>query len=149
MARSLWSSIQKPLHHRRSLRPYPINVSDESGRNEIYLRRFSPGSAAAGADTGGKWQVSYGGGLWPQWSKDGKELYYLTPDNKVMAVAVSTNQVFRAGAAKLLFQAPPQAGGTFGDYTANGKRFLFLAPAQQTGQAPFNVVLNWQEGLKN
>ena len=123
-------------------------VSDESGRNEIYLRRFSPGSAAAGADTGGKWQVSYGGGLWPQWSKDEKELYYLTPDNKVMAVAVSTNQVFQAGAAKLLFQAPPQAGGTFGDYTADGKRFLFLAPAQQTGQAPFNVVLNWQTGLK-
>ena len=126
-------------------------LSDESGHDEIYVRRFSPDSteAATGADTGGKWQVSYGGGEWPQWSKDGKELYYLTPDNKVMVVAVSANPVFQAGAAKLLFQAPPQAsGGTFGDYTVDGKRFLFLAPAQQTGQAPFNVVLNWQEGLK-
>jgi Tol biopolymer transport system component len=126
-------------------------VSDESGHDEIYVRRFSPDStaAAAGADTGGKWQVSYGGGQWPQWSKDGKELYYLTLDAKVMAVAVSTNPVFQAGAAKLLFQAPPQAsGGTFGDYTVDGKRFLFLAPAKQTEQAPFNVVLNWQAGLK-
>jgi hypothetical protein len=43
--------------------------------------------------------------------------------------------------------APQQAGFTDGNYTVDGKRFLFLAPAEQTGQAPFTVVLNWQAGL--
>jgi eukaryotic-like serine/threonine-protein kinase len=124
--------------------------SDESGRNEIYVRRFSPDSTAAASDTGAKWQVSYGGGTDPRWSADGKELYYMTPDWKLMAVEVTTNPVFQAGAAKLLFQAPqqPSVSVTEGDYTVDGKRFLFLAPVGQTAQAPFTVVLNWQAGLK-
>jgi eukaryotic-like serine/threonine-protein kinase len=123
-------------------------VSDESGRNEIYVRTFSPDSTAAASDTAGKWQVSYGGGTDPRWSADGKELYYMTPDWKLMAVEVTTNPVFQAGAAKLLFQAPQQTSVTVGDYTVDGKRFLFLAPAGQTAPAPFTVVLNWQAGLK-
>jgi Tol biopolymer transport system component len=122
--------------------------SDESGRYEIYVRRFSSDSPAAASDTGGKWQVSYGGGQEPRWSADGKELYYMTPDWKVMAAEVTTNPVFQAGTPKLLFQAPQQASTTVGDYTVDGKRFLFLAPVEQTGQAPFTVVLNWQAGLK-
>jgi hypothetical protein len=72
----------------------------------------------------------------------------MTPDWKVMAVEVTTNPVFQAGTPKLLFQAPQQPSFTVGDYTVDGKRFLFLAPAEQTGQAPFTVVLNWQSGLK-
>jgi hypothetical protein len=118
-------------------------VSDESGRYEIYVRRFSPEPAAEDSDTGGKWQVSYGGAHEPQWSADGKELYYLTLDWRVMVVQVSTNPVFKAGTPKLLFQAPQQPDPTVGDYTVDGKRFLFLAPTEQTGQAPFTVVLNW------
>jgi Tol biopolymer transport system component len=122
--------------------------SDESGRYEIYVRRFSPDSTAAASDTAAKWQVSYGGGTDPRWSTDGKELYYITPDWKLMAVEVTTNPVFQAGTAKLLFQAPQQPSVTVGDYTVDGKRFLFLAPEGQTAQAPFTVVLNWQAGLK-
>jgi len=66
----------------------------------------------------------------------------------VAAVEVTNNPVFQAVTPKLLFQAPPQPGVTVGDYTVDGKRFLFLAPVEQTGQAPFTVVLNWQAGLK-
>ncbi len=125
-------------------------VSDESGRNEIYVRTFSPDSTAVASDTAGKWQVSYGGGTDPRWSADGKEFYYMTPDWKLMAVEVTINPVFQAGAAKLLFQAPPQRSVTAGEYTVDGKRFLFLAPTQQgsQAQAPFTVVLNWQAGLR-
>ncbi len=123
-------------------------VSDESGGNEIYVRKFSPDSSAEGSDTGGKWQVSYGGGVEPRWSADGKELYYLTSDWKVMVVEVSTSPAFQAGTPKLLFQAPRQFERTVGDYTVDDKRFLFLAPAEQTAQAPFNVVLNWPSLLK-
>jgi eukaryotic-like serine/threonine-protein kinase len=120
--------------------------SDESGRDEIDVREFSPDSTAG--DAGGKWQVSYGGGTEPRWSADGKELYYMTLDWKLMAVDVTTKPTFQAGTPKLLFQAPPQSEATAGDYTVDGKRFLFVAPAAETAQASLTVVLNWQAGLK-
>jgi Tol biopolymer transport system component len=123
-------------------------MSDESGRYEIYVRRFSPDSTTTAPDTGGKWQVSYSGGIEPRWSADGKGLYYLTLDWKVMAVAVTTNPAFQAGTPKLLFQTPRQLNRVAGNYTVDGKRFLFLAPVEQTAQAPFTVVLNWQAALK-
>ena len=54
--------------------------SDESGRNEIYVQPF-PGPGA-------KTIVSTGGGLQPRWRRDGKELFYVAPDGKLMAVAM-------------------------------------------------------------
>jgi Tol biopolymer transport system component len=122
--------------------------SDESGRFEIYVRTFSPQSGAAQSTTGGKWQISNGGGLRPWWSPDGKELYYLTPDGKVMVLTVSTIPAFQAGAPEFLFQVPPQNRRLPGIHTADGKRFLFPVPADRTAQTPFTVVLNWQAGLK-
>ncbi len=126
-------------------------LSDESGSTEVYVRPFSPNPNAADASGAGpKWQVSYGGGYEPRWSADGKELYYLTLDGKLMEVDVTTSPTFQAGTPKLLFQGPPLVGGA-GDYTANGKRFLFLAPVKNNesqAQMPFNVVLNWQAMLR-
>ncbi|HEV3482184.1 MAG TPA: protein kinase [Candidatus Acidoferrales bacterium] len=123
-------------------------ASDESGRYEIYVRKFSADATAPAVGAAGKWQVSYSGGREPRWSADGKELYYLTFDWKVMVVGVTTDPVFQSGTPKLLFQAPQQPATTEGDYTIDGKRFLFSAPAEQTEHAPFTVVLNWQSGLK-
>jgi eukaryotic-like serine/threonine-protein kinase len=126
-------------------------VSDESGRYEIYVRTFSPNSTAEVSDTGGKWLISTNGGNQPRWGGDGKELYYLAPDRKLMAVEIATNPVFRAGAPKALFQTPPSGTSTIEsswDLTPDGKRFLFAVPTEQTVQAPFTVVLNWQAGLK-
>ncbi len=126
--------------------------SDESGSTEVYVRPFSPDSSATDASGGGaKWQISYGGGEAPRWSKDGKELYYLTPDWKVMAVAITTSPSFQAGTPKLLFQAPQQhSNWPMDDYTIDGKRFLFFTAAESGSQAqtPFDVVLNWQDILK-
>jgi eukaryotic-like serine/threonine-protein kinase len=119
-------------------------ASDESGRYEIYVRRFSPDTPSA---AGGKWQISYNGGSEPRWSTDGRELYYLSPDWKLMVVEITTGPLFQPGTPKLLFQAPQQSGLTAGDYTVDGKHFLFLAPAEQ-GDAPFTVVVNWQADLK-
>ena len=84
--------------------------SDESGRDEIYVRAFSPDSAAAASDAGGKWLISTGGGIQPRWRGDAKELYYLAPDGKLMAADIATNPVFRAGPPRALFQAPPGTG---------------------------------------
>jgi len=127
-------------------------TSDESGSTEVYVRPFSPDSGATDASgAGAKWQISYGGGEAPRWSKDGKELYYLTSDWKVMAVAILASPSFQAGTPKLLFQAPQQQSNwPIDGYTIDGKRFLFFTAVESGGQAqaPFNVVLNWQAALK-
>ena len=127
---------------------FVVYRSDETGQFEIFVRAFSPDLGAAQSIAGGKWQISNGGGLRPWWSPDGKEVYYLTPDGKVMVVPVTTSPTFQAGVPKFLFQVPPQNRRSTGIHTADGKRFLFPVPADQTAQPPFTVVLNWQAGLK-
>jgi serine/threonine protein kinase len=119
-------------------------VSDESGRDEIYVRTFSPNS-----DDEGKWIISKAGGTEPHWSGDGKTLYYIAQDGKVMAAEIAATQTFRAGVPKALFQMPGQLFGAFGQswgVTPDGKRFFFVLANQRT--APFNVVLNWPAALK-
>jgi Tol biopolymer transport system component len=72
-------------------------MSNESGRMEVYVRPFSePGAAAA--QTGGQWQVSAAGGIYPAWRPDGKELYYLNPAGAMMAapIAVTGTTLARA-----------------------------------------------------
>ena len=128
-------------------------VSFESGRGEIYVRPFNPPSggamtAATGSPLRGKWMVSNAGGNEPRWRHDGKELLYLSPDGMMMAVEVSTNGVFQAGAPKSLFKVP--AGVWFWDVDAEGKRFLMAEPSQTSAPVPprITVVLNWQTALK-
>ena len=122
-------------------------TSDESGRDEVYVRTFSPESSAAASDEG-KWLVSTGGGSEPRWSGDGKRLYYLAPDRKLMTVEIATDPGLTASVPKVLFQAPQRTATLpyAWDVTSDGKRFLFSAPAEQ--RKPFTLVLNWQAALK-
>ena len=106
--------------------------------------------------SGGKTTVSRGGGIAPRWRGDGKELFYISADSKMMAVEVSTSPVFKAGIPKALFQAPIWGGGTTHnvtryDVTADGKKFLINSvPAEAGARAPspITVVLNWTALLK-
>ena len=126
-------------------------AADESGRFEIYVRPFSPDSNAGLANAGGKWLISTDGGRSPHWRGDGKELYYISPDQRLMAVEVAVDSAFHAGVPKPLFTVPPSNAGTMfppWGLTFDGKRFLFITPPQQTGQAPFTLVLNWPSLLK-
>jgi eukaryotic-like serine/threonine-protein kinase len=120
-------------------------VSNESGRNEIYVRPFNLPSAGSAATTG-KWMVSKDGGKAPRWRRDGKELFFLSLDGSAMGVDVNTSGEFHAGIPKVLFKVPP--GVTFWDVTADGKRFLMAAPSAAGAPPKFVVVLNWQAGLK-
>jgi Tol biopolymer transport system component len=124
--------------------------SDESGRDEIYVRSFSPGSGETASAAGGKWLISNGGGTQPRWRGDGRELYYLASDGKLMSVEISANPIFQAGVPRVLFQAPPTVSETSPrwDVTADGTRFIFPAPTPQSTEASFTVVLNWQAALK-
>jgi serine/threonine protein kinase/Tol biopolymer transport system component len=120
-------------------------VSNESGPNEVYVREFAKNFSGGSASVGGSVLVSRGGGTAPRWRGDGRELFYLAPNGKMMAVDVIAGQEFRVGTPTSLFRTP--AGATVGDVTADGKRFLLVTPVGQSPSVPFTVVLNWTAGL--
>jgi len=110
-------------------------TSDESGRSEIYVQSY-PGGANRIA-------VSTGGGIQPRWSRDGKELFYVTGD-AVVAVAIRPDESF--GAPRRLFDRSnfllPAFFKSY-DVSPDGKRFLMIR--QDPGSVPrqLNVILNW------
>jgi dipeptidyl aminopeptidase/acylaminoacyl peptidase len=116
-------------------------VSFETGARQVYVRSF----AGVLSGSGGKWQISTGGGSEPLWRGDGKELFYLN-GNKVMAVEVNGDgESFRAGIPKELFEArltPVQRRNRY-LVTSDGKRFLMNALPEEHESASFRVVLNW------
>jgi hypothetical protein len=117
-------------------------TSDESGRPEVYVQSF-PAS-------GGKWLISIAGGSQPRWRRDGKELFYLAPDGKLMAVPVNTGAGFEYGTATVLFQAPIQEfPSTIGYAVASeGQRFLIRGISKEAKASPITVMTNWQALLK-
>jgi serine/threonine protein kinase/Tol biopolymer transport system component len=121
-------------------------LSNESGRFEVYVRPFSMNAAGTSAEQGGKWQVSTGGGTGPRWRSDGRELYYRSPDGGVQAVEIATAPSFRAGIPHSLAPASDLQGNSLWDVTRRGD--FLLAPLVKSGPQSYNVVLNWQSGLK-
>jgi eukaryotic-like serine/threonine-protein kinase len=113
--------------------------SDESTRPEVYVQGFPTSS--------GKFQVSTDGGRSPRWRRDGKELFYLSPDRKMMAVDVkSTATTFETTRPRELFQT--RVAAPFGipsyDVTADGQRFLINTGLDEAeGPPPITVVMNW------
>jgi len=113
-------------------------VSEETGRQEVYVTRFDK--------PGEKWRISTDGGNLPRWRRDGRELFYLMPGGKVMAVQIKPGTEFGAGSPMPLFKADPLSADY--DVTADGQRFLFIASAPGTQLLPFAVVLDWTAELK-
>jgi eukaryotic-like serine/threonine-protein kinase len=117
-------------------------TSNESGRFQVYVQTFPLSDR--------KWPVSTDGGYEPRWRADGREIYYLSEDRKLMAVAVGAGPSFAV--PKMLFQTRVPEGVTARHThyvpSRNGQRFLINT---QTGDAlpnPITVVLNWQAELK-
>ncbi|MGI8785001.1 MAG: protein kinase domain-containing protein [Acidobacteriota bacterium] len=114
-------------------------MSDESGTNEIYISPF-PGP-------GGKRRVSTAGGAAPRWRRDGKELFYMAPDNNLMVVQVTEAAGgIQTGVPKPLFLAK-SGRPDFYDVSADGKRFVMISPREGNMQ-PLTLVTNWTAGLK-
>ncbi len=117
--------------------------SDETGRDEIYVRPF-PGP-------GGKWQVSKNGGEEPHWSADGREIFYLDPTGQLVSAPVTSGANFRAGQPATLFDASlfPAFQRNRLVVAPDGQRFLMLTPMESQSNPPTTVVLNWLEAIKD
>ena len=117
--------------------------SDESGRQEVYIRPF-PGP-------GGKWQVSTDGGSRPRWRRDGKELFYLGLDDKIMAAEVKFGvSTVEVGSVIPLFRFRPFSGGQrdIYDVTGDGQRFLVTSLGGLETSSPVTLVVNWPGEIK-
>ena len=113
--------------------------SNESGRNEIYAAPFS--------GQGSKPRISNGGGRYPRWRADGKEIFYLGP-GMLMAAEVSVKGGnIEVGAVRSL-GIPVRAGNYRYDVSLDGQRFLVAAPREQKSPAPLTLVQNWTTLLK-
>jgi len=127
-------------------------ASNESGRYEIYIRTFP--------EAGGKWQVSVTGGLQPRWRGDGRELFYVAPDARLMAVPVRlapATHVLEAGAPVALFPARLATGANIAPAgfqaraqyaVAPDGRFLMTVAADDEVASPITVVHDWDAALK-
>jgi eukaryotic-like serine/threonine-protein kinase len=121
--------------------------SDESGQSQIYVQPF-PGP-------GGKWQVSNAGGTQPRWNRNGKELFYVANDRKLMSVSLDTSDVkmFKSSSPVELFTTHlvETSGATQRPVYAvspDGQRFLMNVPAENVTLSPTTVVLNWNPRTK-
>jgi eukaryotic-like serine/threonine-protein kinase len=131
-------------------------ASDETGRSEIYIQPFP-----APPNGGSKTAISRDGGSQPRWRRDGKELFYVSSDGKLMAVDVSAGTIFNASVPKTLFQVPvalighPEVNDEMGkgslqvlgwDVAPDGKRLL-VDTATRSAES-LTVLLNWTAELK-
>ena len=115
--------------------------SNASGQNEIYVRPFPNVED-------GQWLISSGGGTRPLWAPDGRELFYLAPGARLMAVDVQTEPSFAPGNAEEVFAgyyAP--AGGRPYDISPDGERFLMIKESAGVDSTEFITVINWHEEL--
>jgi Tol biopolymer transport system component/predicted Ser/Thr protein kinase len=119
-----------------------IYQSNESGQAQVYLESFP--------ERTGKWQVSTAGGLQPRWAGDGRRIYFLSPEDKLMAAEIA----FSAAGPQVTkvterFAVPPSliAGGNPLDVTRDGSHFI-LNSRKQDAVSTWNVLLNWTAAVK-
>ncbi len=118
-------------------------VSQESGRDEVYVEPYRRG--------GDRVRVSVDGGGQPKWRGDGKELFYTTPDNLLMAVAVrASGERLEVGLPTKLFEIRGLQGTGYDDYAVSpdGQRFLAKVPVQQARKVQLQIVTNWTSLLE-
>jgi serine/threonine protein kinase len=121
-------------------------ISNQSGRNEVYVQKYPA--------TGEKvQQISTNGGVQPRWSRDGREIFYIAPGQKLMSVEIKTTPRFEAGPPSELFQLrlEDQSLDTHRnhyDVSADGQRFLIKTFAGEPDSAVIHVLLNWTAALK-
>ena len=120
-------------------------VSNESGRQEVLVRPFAPASAHDPESAGESVTVSRSGGTAPRWRADGKELFFITPEDAIVSVPVSVRPVLEVGSPTTLFHAPGIA--TDWGVSADGSRFLVMTPERSTASTSLSLIFDWQGTL--
>jgi Tol biopolymer transport system component len=125
-------------------------ASNESGRSEVYVTPFpGPGGKWQVSAAGGNWQPTTAGGSPPRWRRDGKEIFYSAPDNKLMSVAVNgAGPAFEVGSVRPLFDIRPAVPRSAYDVSPDGQRFLVNMLAEEPASSPITLVINWPALLK-
>jgi Tol biopolymer transport system component len=116
--------------------------SDATGRYEVYIQAFP--------EARGEIRISTGGGQYPQWGAGGRELFYLSPDNKVMVVSLKLGaDSADPSTPRELFPLPTlDVGLSPYDTAPDGQRFLVRATPGQAAAQPLTVIVNWPALLK-
>jgi Tol biopolymer transport system component len=125
-----------------------LYMSDESRRNEVYVSPFVPPNSLRG-----KRQVSIGGmigigGGRPRWRQDGREIFYVDQDRRLMATEVAiTSDRLDVGMTRPLFDMLTELRQAF-DVSADGQRFLLLGTNEEKTPIPITLIQNWPAGIK-
>ena len=112
-------------------------VSDESGRDEVYVRTFP--------QPDGRWQVSTAGGHRPRWRRDGRELFFVAPNGVLQSVPLQMSSSFQIGMPQSLFRMPDTEDY---DVFPDGQGFLTKAHAGGPDREGLQVILNWSAELR-
>jgi eukaryotic-like serine/threonine-protein kinase len=123
---------------------YVAYQATAGGRPEIYVEAF-PGP-------GGKWLVSTAGGTLPRWRSDGRELFYIAPDDSLIAVSIAVSESsVQVGRAHPLFKTRRKVMSTRSGYSydvaPDGRRFLINTSPAPRFPSPLKVVMHWRPGL--
>jgi serine/threonine protein kinase len=113
-------------------------VSDESDAEEVYIVSFP--------DAKDRQQASVGGGGQPRWRGDGKELFYISPDRKVMAIDIDLGARVEVGSPRTLFQTrilPLIEARNHYDVTKDGREFVVNSRRPEDASLPITVVVGW------
>jgi Tol biopolymer transport system component len=126
--------------------------SNESGRQEVYIRPFAePAAAGIRTDSASQqWQISVAGGLFPAWSHDGKELYWVGPDSRMMAAKITvTGKTLTPSPPVALFQTRIAGGGL--DVNTGGRQFdvssdgrFLINTVLDSAATPITLLQNWK-----
>ena len=119
-------------------------ISNETATYQVYVAAFPI--------TGIRRQLSTVGGFEPLWRHDGKELFYMAPDQTLMSVEVNNNSTTPFSPPRPLFSTrftwmEIQAGARHYAAARDGRRFLISWATDEAQSAPVTVVLNWTAGL--
>jgi Tol biopolymer transport system component len=125
-------------------------TSTDSGSPEIQVLDFISEAGAPQRTKDELGVVSTGGGSKPRWSRDGKEIFYISPDHTLMTVPVKTAGGFAVGKPEKLFRLPG-AGQNYSripySVSSDGRRFLVAVPEGGQAEGRVVVVANWMESL--
>jgi hypothetical protein len=114
-------------------------TSRESGRPEIYVTSY-PGP-------GEKIRVSTGGADLPRWNPNGRELFYVSPDGRLVSVPVRTRPSLELGSPVSVFPIAGKSGWRSFEVAPDGGRFLAIVPEVLGDELPLTVVANWTAEL--